>query len=323
MATRTEQLAAAVRFRINDDMAYGRMGGIFLNANINYLSGATTVIAYVKRDAGIDMQAVDAFLAGNKKKYKNAKAESDAQSVTVNIPNYLRLSVRIVADFLSDFSRFLASQGYRSSCAFCEKSEQLGYTVQEGKVMEVCPACHERLSGILEDIKQQREQTGSYLGGAAGAVLGGIIGIIPWVLIGMIGYLAAACGAIMAFLSYKGYLLCNGKRGPGMFFIIILVLIVFTYAAVITSQTITDYNSYPGDKSEIPIFELFSAEMSAPFSPGYITFGEFELETNAGALWAQIGLGWLFAGIGSFVSLRSIRRESLGKDIEITRLPGK
>lgn len=323
MSTRTGKLAAATGFMMHEDLAYGRINGIFLNANINYLSGETTVRAYAKRDAGVDMPGINAFLLENSKKYKKATASFDGTAVTVNIPNYMKLSVKIVADFLTDFSGFLASEGYRSSCSFCEKNDGIGYTVQEGRVMEVCPACHDRLSGILEDLKNERAQTGSYLSGASGAVLGGVIGIIPWVLIGLIGYLAAVCGAIMAFLSYKGYLLFKGRRGPGMFFIIILVLIVFTYTAVIVSQTITDYNSYPGDKSELSIFDLFGAEMSAPFSSGVITFDEYELETDTGGLWTQIVLGWLFAGIGSFVSLRNIRRESLGKDIEIARLPEK
>lgn len=310
MATRTGKLAKLTGFMLYEDTAFGRMNGIFLNANINNLSGITTVTAYAKRAAGVDMQGVNAFLKDNKKLQNKASAAFDGTAVTVTILNYLKLNVQTVADLLSDFSQYLAGQGYYSTCAFCDKNDELGYTVQEGRVMEACPACHEKLEGILTDIKKEREQTGSYFSGAAGAVLGGIIGIIPWVLIGLIGYVASISGMIMAFLTYKFYLLFKGKRGPGMLFIVIAVLIVLTYVAVTVNQTITDYN-YLTEMGyyDIPIFELFGMELTAPFYP-----------EDAGYLWGQIGLGWLFAGIGSFVFLRRIRRESAGKDIEVKRL---
>ncbi len=331
MATRTGKLAKLTGFMLYEDTAFGRMNGIFLNANINNLSGITTVTAYAKRAAGVDMQGINAFLKDNKKLQNNASAAFDGTAVTVTILNYLKLNVQIVADLLSDFSQYLAGQGYYSTCAFCDKSDELGYTVQEGRVMEACPACHKKLEGILTDLKKEREQTGSYFSGAAGAVLGGIIGIIPWVLIGLIGYIASISGMIMAFLTYKFYQLFKGKRGRAMVLIVILVLIVFTYTGVVISDSVSIITEINKEGIHIDNVKFITDMAAAPFSPGieivytapvattaYITGQDWADMT--GDLWRDIALGFLFAGIGSFVFLRRIGRESAGKDIEVKRL---
>lgn len=311
MARRTKRLAQLVSFSVHGDVAYGRMNGIFLNASISDMDGSCMIRAFVKREGGVDVSAADVFIAQRRDKYKTAKASYDGQSLNVVIPNYLKLTIKIVADFLSDFSLFLSREGYRSACAFCDTGEALGYTAQEDKVMEVCPACHEKLAGILTGMKAEREESGSYLRGAVGAILGGIVGIIPWVLIGLLGYVAALSGLIMSFLSYKGYLLFKGKRGRGMLFILIAVLIVFTYIAVIVNFCI-DLNNYVNEQGySIDAFELFKIVFVGPFDP---------VNFDTGAMWAQIGMGWLFAALGSFFFLRNIRRVGKGKDLEIKRL---
>ncbi len=311
MASQLQRFAEMTGFKVHANIAYGRMSGIFFNVAYASMSIACTISAFVKRDAGVDLIETKAFLAENKKKYKPAEPLFDGQSITVTLQSSTVVKAQKAAEFIQEFSKMLCANGYRSECAFCGSNENLGYTVQDGRVMEACPACHEKFENIVTELKEEREQTGSYLRGTIGAVAGGIIGIIPWVLIGMLGYIAAISGAVMAFLAYKGYLLFKGKRGRGMLFIVIAVLIVFTYAAVIVNQTIADYQ-YLTDLGyyDIPVFGLFGMELTAPFYP-----------EEAGYLWGQIGLGWLFAGLGSFILLKNIRKESLGKDIEVTRLP--
>jgi hypothetical protein len=163
----------------------------------------------------------------------------------------------------------------------------------------------------MSDMKKEREETGSYLRGTAGAVLGGIVGIIPWVILGFINYIAAASGLIMAFLSYKGYTLFKGKRGRGMLPIIIAVLLVFTYVAVTINQTITDYRYLSDEGLKVSALDLFGLELGAPFDPTL---------PDTGYLWAQLGLGWFFAALGSFFYLKSVRREGRGNDLEVKRI---
>lgn len=331
MASRTQQLAQMIGFGLYGETAYGRMNGIFLNASINNYNGNCTIRAYVKRANGIDAAGAEMFIAENRKKYKNAKASYDGKSLNVIITNYIKLNVATVAEFISDFSQFLKNSGYFSACAFCEKTEDLGYTVQEDRVMEACPGCHEKLAGILSEMQQERAQTGSYLRGAAGAVLGGIIGIIPWIVLGLIGFIAALSGLIMAYLSYKLYILFNGRRGRGMLVIVILVLIVFTYLGVVMSEGVLAINELSKEGIAIDNVKFLTDMITAPFSPGieihytdipslsyYVTGDEWA--DIVGPIWSDIALGYFFAALGSFAYLARIRKESAGKDLEVKRL---
>lgn len=323
MARRTKKLAQLAGLNVYGDVAYGRMNGIFLNAYISDMDGNCVVRAFVRRDSGVDVPAANAFIAQHGNKYMTAKASFDGQSLNIVIPNYLKLTIQVVADFLSDFSVFLNREGYRSACAFCGTSEGLGCTAQGEIVMEACPACHEKLAVAMTGIQDRRDETGSYLRGSIGAILGGIVGIIPWVIIGFLNYVAAASGLIMALLAHKGYTLLKGRKGRGMLLIIIAVLIVFTYAAVIINQTILDYNTYPGSKRDIDSLQLFAQELSIPFSGGEdVIIGEYYFTPDAGGMWAQLALGWLFAALGSFFYLRIIQREDKGKDLGVKRLDG-
>ena len=136
-------------------------------------------------------------------------------------------------------------------------------------------------------------------------------GVIPWILVGILGYVAAICGFLMAFLSYKGYLLLKGKRGRGMIIILVLVLLVMTYVAVITSGTVSAYRALLAQGYDVIVFELFKVMIMAPFLPT-----AFE----TGPLWGEIAMGWLFTGLGSFFFLRKVGREGTGKDIAVKRI---
>ncbi len=331
MASRSQQLAQMIGFGLYGETAYGRMNGIFFNASINNQNGMCTIRAYVKRANGVDTAGAEMFLAENRNKYKNAKASYDGKSLNVIILNYLKLNVQTVAEFLSDFSQFLKNAGYFSACAFCDKAEGLGYTVQEDRVMEACPECHEKLAGIFSEMKQERTQAGSYLRGAAGAVLGGIIGIIPWVLLGMVNIIAGISGLIMAFLSYKLYILFKGKRGPGMLVIVILVLIVFTYLGVMISGGVGVIREIGKEGIEINNVKFITDMIAAPFSKGieiqytspitttYYIKGE-DWADMIRPIWRDIVLGYFFVALASFVYIAKIRKESSGKDLEVKRL---
>ncbi len=323
MAGFIDRLAQKMGYQRHKNTAFGRTNGIFFNvipvdaANVALYGAvgarmaqgapATPVVrAYVKREGGIDLNGINAFLRSRKwKGLKVYDAQADQASVWMNINNAWMVKAEDVEALLQEFSAFLTQSGYTSGCGFCTATEGLGYTEQDGRIMEVCDACHERLQGAVEEIKAQRETTGSYGKGLIGAVLGGIVGIVPWVLIGMLGYVAAISGLIMAWLSYKGYQLLGGKKGRGMVWILIIVLIVFTYVGVMASlfATVASQGYEMVDNALLIILAL-------PFTPG----------EDMGLVWGQLALGWLFAGLGSFGLLRRAGKEAAGKDLAVKRI---
>lgn len=307
MAGQAERLIEQAAYMKHGNTLYGRTNGIFFNVQYANLSIAATVRAYVKRNEGIDLYSINVFLKENKKKYHLVDAQTDGRSVWTVLNSSTVLKAETVTEFLNEFSSFLAANGYSSSCSFCASTENLGYTEQDGQVMEACEACHEKLQGAVEEIKAQRDTTGSYAKGAIGAVLGGIVGVVPWVLIGMLGYIAALSGLIMAWLSYTGYRLLGGKKGRGMVWVLVIVLIVFTYVGVMANLMVSDSN--------LQGFEVtgnaFLIYLMAPFLPEYF---------YTGAIWGQLALGWLFAALGSFGLIRRANKEAKGKDLEVKRI---
>ena len=304
--------------KIEGKTAYGRIGGIFYNVIIVNFGTFAVITAFVSGD--IDSAAVKEYLKKNKRRFKLGQWEIGEKSVSVQLGSATFVKADKIHEFVADFSGFLTGAGYRSGCAMCAKDENLGYTLQNGQILEICNSCHIAFESRMDEEKQTRVETGSYAKGVAGAVIGGILGIIPWALFGALGYIAAASGFLMAFLSLKGYRLFKGKIGKGMVPIIIAVLIVFTYAAIIVNQTIADYGAYPGDKSGVSIPALFVSELAAPFSSRDIIVGDYLLTPDTRAAWGQIAMGWFFAGLGSFFFLRDVFRISSGKDLEFKRI---
>jgi|AGTN01.2.fsa_nt_gi hypothetical protein len=321
MAGFVDKLAQDLGYQRYRNTAYGRTNGIFFNvvpmdtgsvalygavgAQAAGQSNMPTVRAFVKREGGIDMIGVNAFLKRKWKGFKIYNIQADGVSVWMNINNAWTLKAENVEALLLELSAYLAQNGYTSGCSLCTATEGLGYTEQDGRVMEVCEACHARLQNAVEDIRAERETTGSYAKGALGAVLGGIIGIIPWVVIGLIGYVAAISGLIMAWLSYKGYQMAGGRKGRGMVWILVVVLVVFTYVGVIASL----YANIAADGFEM-VDNAFLIVLTLPFIPG----------EDVGAVWGQLALGWLFAGLGSFSLIRKANREGAGKDLAVQRI---
>jgi hypothetical protein len=323
MAGWMDGLTVKLGFQRHKNTIYGRTNGIFFNvtpmdygsvaiggvmgAQMTGQSNMPTIRAYIKRESGIDMMDINAFLKRKWKGLKIHNIQADQTSVWMNVNSTWNLKAESVEALVQEFSAYLAACGYTSGCVLCPVTDGLGYTEQEGRVLEVCDVCHERLQGALGEIKAQRETTGSYAKGALGAVLGGVVGVIPWVVIGMLGFVAAISGLIMAWLSYKGYRLLGGKLGRSMVWILIVVLIVFTYVGVMASL----YVSIAAEGYDL-VDNAFWLILTLPFVPG----------GDAGVIWGQIALGWLFAALGSFGLIRKAGREASGKDLSVKRISG-
>ena len=312
MGNHTNKLAKITGFLIFQGVSYGSINGIFFNASINDINGLCTVSCFIKRDTGINLAGINAFLESQRKKYKNAKAAHNGSVVTINIPNFLKLNAPLVAEFLHEISLYLHENNYYSSgCNICGNPNGLGFTFNNGRITKICSNCHNSLSTEMAGLKQERETSGSVLNGTIGAILGGILGIIPWVLLGLIGFIASISGLIMGFFAQKGYILFGGKRNRIMLLVIALVIIVFTYAAVIINQTIADYRYLIEEGyAEISVLSLFMFELRLPFDADY----------EVGYLWGQLALGWFFAGLGCFSLLRDVYKTGAGRDLEAKRI---
>lgn len=250
-------------FKQHQNLAYGRADGIFYCVQFVNMGVAAKVTAFVCKPEGIFKDEIERFIEAEGRKYKAQLAIVEGNAVTVVLNSLTWVKAQTVSDFLAEFSAFLNSRGYSSSCTACGAKEGLINVLRNDVVKEVCESCYEALCTSTEQIKQHRAATGSYLTGAIGAVLGGLIGIFAWVAFAFIGFISALSGLIMAYLSFKFYQLFKGKQAKGMLFIIIAVLIVFTYFGVIASQIVIerDYLESIGMNA----FDSFVFLSSVPF----------------------------------------------------------
>jgi hypothetical protein len=136
--------------------------------------------------------------------------------------------------------------------------------------------------------------------------LGALIGIIPWVLVGMLGYVAAICGFVMAWLAFKGYKLMNGKFGKGAIVILVIVLLIMTPVAVLASNMAAAAQEGALGYLENNIF--------------YLAAAFFLIPDLLGPLLGEFALGLLFTGLGAYSFLRKVNRTTTGKDLEMVRL---
>jgi hypothetical protein len=125
-------------------------------------------------------------------------------------------------------------------------------------------------------------------------------------LIGMLGYLAAICGYVMAWLAFKGYKLMNGKFGKGAIVIIIVVLLVMTPVAVVASNA-----AIAAKDGTLAYFDNNIIYLIAAF---------FLIPEVLSSLLGEFALGLLFTGLGAYSFLRKVNRTTTGKDLEMVRM---
>ena len=140
MSTRTNQLAQALGLKEYEDLAYGRLNGIFLNTSINNYNGMASVNVFARRDNVFDITEAESFLLQNKDKYKSAQASYDGQALSITVP---RLDIEAVSELITGLTLFLYNRGYRSACTMCDKTGRPG-PYYKGR------RCHGSVPGVPE-----------------------------------------------------------------------------------------------------------------------------------------------------------------------------
>lgn len=140
----------------------------------------------------------------------------------------------------------------------------------------------------------QNSLSKNYLLGFIGALVGGLIGAIPWGIVSSLGWFVGWLGFLIAILASKGYDLMKVKPNINKLWCVIVAIIV----GVMFGQIISDVISIATD-SEV------RSDLALIFNYYKNHFGEY-LKINA----ANLGMGYLFAALGSFSVIRDIRIEN-------------
>ena len=157
---------------------------------------------------------------------------------------------------------------------------------------------------IAEDFKEQNKLTKekSSLGkGFLGALIGGILGAIPWAIVYYFGWFVGWLGFLIGYLAQKGYSKFGGKSRKATIAVIGLAIIISVFFAQFLGECIgVGYYILNG---EIPGYTLAEA-------PGLV-FYVLSIDSEvAGSFFANIGIGMIFAALGTFSILKNISKEA-------------
>lgn len=162
---------------------------------------------------------------------------------------------------LSALTAFLSERSFVPCCQTCGSSTQtVGFMLETAR-LHLCANCAAKAKSENEVKAQKRQQKSvNIIGGIIGAVIGSLIGVACIVILGMLGYVAALSGIVMAFCTLKGFDKLGGKLTAIGIVISCVIMVGMTYFgnrldwAIQISQAIKEYYDY-----EVGVFEAFQA----------------------------------------------------------------
>lgn len=242
-----------------------------------------------------------------KKVYKlnGVTNENQLLKMVINPDTNVSKNAARVTELIFDLTKSFARLDLKSGCPICGADEPLT-TVRIGdNPAAICEACHQNLKVEFEGIVQKNAQEGSYVTGTIGALLGALVGSALWLLVSYLGYFASIVGFVMAFLAQFGYRLFKGRIRKGMPVIILVSVIIGIFVA---------------NAIEIAIGLAQDPEVGLTFfeSLRYAPMAFYDNELfYVGQVWANVGMGLLFAMLGSWRTIRSLASETKGKIYQV------
>lgn len=158
-------------------------------------------------------------------------------SIVVDYNGRLKFNGDELVKILNAVSAYLRNNSFVSCCDAC--GEQALGSINEINDFPhyFCLSCASEAKDYMDELKTNYEESpNNYLKGALGALLFSLIGVATFVIVAMMGKIAAISVAIMFIAITKGYEKFGGKLnfiGATINFIILIVMtIISNYAAV-------------------------------------------------------------------------------------------
>lgn len=97
------------------------------------------------------------------------------------------------------------------------------------KLLKSHKTCYHKITEDVEEAKN--DNSGSYLTGGVGAVLFGALGSLPWIIVGIMGWVVSVFGMVIGISANFGYNLFKGKQGKIKTWIMVAVIVVMVIGA--------------------------------------------------------------------------------------------
>lgn len=314
------KLAEENGLQVNGGMAYGMLKGCMVTLSEG--TGYKCMGLYIGRELGAEngealLGEVADFIqksAADFKRYRimreghslpGLEVYSDYGALAINFFDNPG-TMKCISAFIEEILPEVAAISQPARCAECgEKCSGSVQPIQiaEGVAAPIHEDCARKFLSAQQDAHDEEKRAGHTALGILGAVLGALLGAAVWAAVAMFGYMASIVGALIAFLSAKGYDLLGGRPGR----LKAVVLVVCIVLAVFVGNI-------------VPIvWELHQvfAEETLGYAQLPITEGEYMMEVFKlmsqdgevmGQLAADMGVGLLFGFLGGYGMIRASKR---------------
>ena len=146
-------------------------------------------------------------------------------------------------------------------------------------------------------VEEMQEQRTSLIGGIFGALIGSAIGAVVWAVVGLMGYVAAIVGVLIAFLAAKGYDLLKGPQGVVKMVVLCLCLVLAVGAGTVGTAVWNVHTAYQEEVNSLSAFERQYYDIPTEKEIMELTFADSEVQ---GELLRNFGMGLLFGVLGAY-----------------------
>lgn len=156
----------------------------------------------------------------------------EGNNIIVNLKNYPKREQLIgsVTEGVNALIGFLKNKGFYPCCSTCGQGVEVASYLSNNSYFHLCENCASRMMGNADLITRQKaEKQENIIGGVIGALIGSLLGVLSIALFGMMGYVAAISGVIMAVGALKGYEMLAGKLSKLGFAVSAVLLVIMPY----------------------------------------------------------------------------------------------
>ena len=248
------------------------------------------------------LEQLKSAILAKKKVYKINRFgnENHVVRIVLNTDTSTARNVARATELVADLGSAFARLDLHGGCRLCTAEGGLETVRIGSNPTAICPECHAKLKAEFAGIVERNDFEGNYFTGTVGALLGALVGAAAWLLVSYLGYYASIVGFVMAFLAQSGYRLLKGRIGRAMPAIVLLSVVFGLFVA---------------NTVEIAIGLMQDPEIGLTFLESLriapLAFVDSEM-FYVGRVWGNLGVGLLFALLGSWRTIRGLVGEAKG-----------
>ena len=299
-----KKYAVELGLKISDGIAYGAYKNYLITLHEG--SGWKAVGIAVTLTDQLVMEKVDASLSDPewKKQYRIQQINIAQNLIEIIFADFAGTVKKLKSALEIILDKLLAYQvpGV-SHCSYCKNAFD-GNHCQIVKIGNYAYGMHDACIRSLENelVKNidENKDNGSIGRGVAGAAAGAVIGAIPWAVVYYFGWFVGWLGFVIGIAAKKGYELFKGRETK----VKAVVIIIVTMLAVVLAEYATCVFAFWRAASADPELASMHFSIGEIFSAlNYAIITDSEVLTG---MIVDIALGWVFAGLGIYSTIKNI-----------------